>query len=176
MIGLLLKGDYPMLGPIALDSSFFAFLGLLIFLGIVWGVGVPKMVTKALDARSETIAREIAEAERLRKEAEALLVSIDAKRLAAESDAKALVENAKAEAVQLRVEAEKALSDQIARRSAAAQARIARAEQQATQEIRAIAADVATRAAELVLAKKLDSAAQEKLFETGLADMTKRFS
>jgi F-type H+-transporting ATPase subunit b len=176
MISLLLKADYPMLGPITLDSSFFAFLGLLIFLGIVWAVGVPKMVTKALDDRAATIAREIAEAERLRREAEALLASIDAKRIAAEAEAKALVENARAEAVHLKAEAEKALAEQIARRSAAAQARIARAEEQATRDIRAIAADVAAKAAELVLVKKLDAGAQEKLFETGLSEMGKRFS
>ena len=64
----------------ALDQTFFAFVGLLIFLGIVVYLKVPGMMAKSLDDRADQIRNELAEAKRLREEAQHLLAEYQRKR------------------------------------------------------------------------------------------------
>ena len=51
------------------DAEFFVLLGFLVFVGVLIYFGVPRMVLKALDARGEAIAAELAQAAKLRQEA-----------------------------------------------------------------------------------------------------------
>ena len=44
------------------DAEFFVLLGFLVFVGVLIYFGVPRMVLKALDARGEAIAAELAQA------------------------------------------------------------------------------------------------------------------
>ena len=79
------------------DAEFWVGIALLIFLAIMVWLKVPGMVAKALDAQADKIRGELAEAERLRKEAEELLASIRVRREAAEKQAAELVANAEIE-------------------------------------------------------------------------------
>ena len=62
-------------------------IGLLLFIGIVIFVGVPKLVAGALDAKAAKIQAELDEAARLRAEAEALLAQIRQEKAEAEAQA-----------------------------------------------------------------------------------------
>jgi len=68
-----------------------------------------------LDARSNRIKNELAEAQKLRSEAEALLASFEQKRKDAEAEAAAIVAQAKSEAEMIAVEARKRLEEFVAR-------------------------------------------------------------
>ena len=154
-----------------MDATFYAFVALIIFLGILWKLGIHKQILNTLDSRSTTIAKELAEAQRLRDEAERLLKSYDAKRVEAEREAAATLEQAKKDAAQLAADAKTQLDEAIQRRLRQAQERIARAEEQTIAEIRGAAADAAVNAAGLVLSQKLGKAEQSKLVSAGIAEL-----
>lgn len=154
-----------------LDATFYATVGLAIFLGVLWKVGIHKQILGTLDGRAADIAKELAEAQRLRDEAERLLKSYDAKRVEAEREAAATLEQAKKDAAQLAADAKVQLDDAIKRRMRQAQERIARAEAQTIAEIRGAAADAAVNAAGVVLQQKLGAAEQSKLVSAGIAEL-----
>ena len=64
----------------ALDATFFAFVGLVLFLALVVYLKVPGMMAKSLDDRADQIRNELAEAKRLREEAQHLLAEYQRKR------------------------------------------------------------------------------------------------
>ena len=69
------------------DAEFFVLLGFLVFVGILIYFGAHRIVLKALDARGEAIAAELAQAAKLRQEATALLASFEKKSAEAEANA-----------------------------------------------------------------------------------------
>ncbi len=133
------------------DAEFFVALGFLLFVLMMGYLGVHKRITGELDRRTKQVANELAEAKRVRDEAEKLLASYTEKARQAEAEAASIVQQAKAEAEALAQEAAVRMQDFITRRSKQAEAKIALAEAQATAEVRAAAADAAVSAAELVL-------------------------
>jgi F-type H+-transporting ATPase subunit b len=141
--------------------SFFVFIGLLAYLG------VHRKLLAGLDARGEKIAAQLAEAERLRNEAAALLKSYDAKRIAAEKEAEGIVAAAKDEAMRLEADAKAKLEDFVKRRTAQAELKIRQAEEQATAEVRSAAVDLATKAAASILA----SGKGDDAFKAGLVEV-----
>ncbi len=157
------------------DPTFIAQLALALFVGLLVYLKVPGMITKALDEQSLKIARELDDARRLRSEAEALLASFAAKQAQAESDAKDIVERARTEAERIAAEARQTLAEQVARRVSAAQDRIARAEAQAVNDIKAAAAEASTEAARILLTERLDAGGRSKIFSAGLAELKDAF-
>jgi len=135
-----------------LDATFWAFIGLVIFLALMVYFKVPGFITRALDSRIARIEADLDEARRLREEAQALLAEYERKRKAAESEAADIVAAAKDEAERMTAEAEAALENLVARRTRAVEDKIAQAEAQALSEVRARSADVAVEAARLLLA------------------------
>ena len=107
------------------DAEFFVLLGFLVFVGVLIYFGVPRMVLKALDARGEAIAAELAQAAKLRQEATSLLASFEKKSAEAEANAAAIVAEARAQAEHLNVEAGERLKEFIVRRTKQAEAKIA---------------------------------------------------
>lgn len=138
-------------------ATIWATISLLIFIGIVIYFGVPKMITKMLDQRIAQIEEDLAEAKRLRVEAEALLVDYERKRASAEGEAESIVTAAREEAKRLADEASAKLTDLIARRTKAVQDKIAQAEAQALGEVRASAAELTVAAARIVLSQQMTS-------------------
>jgi F-type H+-transporting ATPase subunit b len=146
------------------DPTFWTGVALLIFLGILFKFGVHKLIVSGLDARGEKVANQLAEAERLRNEAAALLKSYEEKRKVAEKEAADLVEAAKAEAKRVEAEARTKLDEFVKRRTAQAELKIAQAEQQASADVRKAAAELAVKAASGILgAAKGDDAFAEGL-------------
>jgi F-type H+-transporting ATPase subunit b len=158
------------------DAEFFVLLGFIVFVGVLIYFGVPRMVLKALDARGEAIAAELAQAAKLRQEATSLLASFERKSAEAEANAAAIIAEARAQADQLGVEAAERLKEFIARRTKQAEAKIALAEAQASAEVRAAAADHAARAAEIVLADQMKGSAGADLVAHEISEIKTRLS
>ncbi|WP_150524450.1 F0F1 ATP synthase subunit B [Roseibium sediminis] len=138
-----------------MDATFWALIGLVLFIALIAYLKVPGKIGGALDKRADDIRDELEEARRLREEAQALLSDYQRKRHEAEEEAANIVAEATAEAERLTVETNKALEEMIARRTKAAEDKIAQAESQAVKEVRSKAADIAVRAAEDILSSKI---------------------
>ena len=134
------------------DAPFWALLSLIIFIGIMIYLKVPGQVTAALDRRAAGIRNELDQARRLREEAQALLADYQRRAREAEVEAEEIIDQAKREAEALSVEAKRRMEEYVAGRTRMAEQKIAQAEVQALQEVRALSADVAIAAAEKLLA------------------------
>ncbi|MBX9739443.1 MAG: ATP F0F1 synthase subunit B [Beijerinckiaceae bacterium] len=155
----------------ALNDSFFVAVGFVLFVLLLGYLGVHKKLTGALDERADKIRAELAEAQRLREEAAAVLASYEKKRAEAEAEAQAIVTQARAEAEQLSRETAERMADFVARRTRQAETKIAAAEAQAALDVRAAAADAAVKAAEIVLAADSKGATGEQLVAKGIQDL-----
>ena len=138
-------------------------------------VGVPKALTGMLDARAQKVRDQLAEAERLRREAEQLLASITKEREAAEKMAAEILANAKEQAERLKAQAKIQLEEQIKRRAELAERKIAQAEAQAAAEVKAAAADLAAGIAEQVLSARLSSGS-DPLIERSIQELPTKLS
>jgi len=151
-----------------INEEFYVALGFLIFVGILLYLGVHTKINAALDRRAERIRNELAEAVRLREEAAALLASFEKRRADAEAEAEALVAQARAEAELLAKEAHERLTEFVQRRTQQAENKIANAEAQALAQVKAVAADAATTAAEVLLKDEAKGAFGQKLIKQGI--------
>ena len=156
------------------DAEFWVGVALVIFLGVLVWVKVPGMAMKALDARADLIRAELAEAERLRKEAEDLLAQIRTRGEETERHAADMLANAEVEAKRMESEARVRLDEQIKRRAELAERKIAQAEAQAAADVKAAAADLAAEAAGAVLAARLAGASSDPLVDKALAELSAR--
>ena len=153
------------------SAEFWVGVAFVIFWGILFYYGVPKRLLGSLDSRGKRIADELAEARRLREDAQRLLKEFESKRAAAEREAAEIVSSAKEEAERLAREAQEKMADFVKRRTAAAETKIAQAEAQATAEVRSAAVDAAVRASERVLRGELAGANAEALLTKSLGDV-----
>jgi len=129
------------------DNTFFAFVALVIFFGVVFWAGAHKKAGKALDDRAAAIAKELADAQKLREDAEKLLADYKQKKLDAEKEAADIIASAKTQAAEYAEEAKARLTETLARRTKQAENKIAQAEAAATKEVRGRATDLAIAAA-----------------------------
>lgn len=149
-----------------LDATFWALICLLIVIGIAIYLKVPGMIAKGLDARIAKVEVDLAEAARLRADAEALLAEYEARRKEAESEAEGILAAAREEADRLTVEAQASLEDLVARRTKAVEEKIAQAEAQAIADVRSRSADIAVEAARLLLAEEAKDKGSELVDES----------
>jgi F-type H+-transporting ATPase subunit b len=126
---------------------------------------VPALIAKALDDRAAAIRKELDEARRLREEAQSLLADYQKKHRSAGQEADAIVEQARREAQLYAQETRAALAETLERRTRQAEDKIARAEAQAVDDVRAAAVDMAIAAAEKVLREKASGAAGAALID-----------
>jgi F-type H+-transporting ATPase subunit b len=152
-------------------ATFYAFVALVIFLAAMVYLGIPGKIGGALDTRSKRIEDELAEAVRLREEAQALLSEYARKASEAEREAANIIAEAKTDALRLTEETTKSLEELIARRTKAAESKIAQAESQAVAAVRARAADVAIAAAEQVLKARIVGEAASDLMSRSIAEV-----
>jgi F-type H+-transporting ATPase subunit b len=159
----------------ALDATFWATLALFVFIGVMLYLKVPKIIAGQLDNRIGKIEADLAEAERLRAEAKALLEDYQRKRQDAEKEAEGIVAAAREEAFRLTAEAGQSLETLIARRTKAVEEKIAQAEAQAVAEVRARSADLAVAAARVLLQKQMASKG-DALVEQSIKDVGERLN
>jgi F-type H+-transporting ATPase subunit b len=159
-----------------LDQTFFAFVALLIFLALVVYFKVPGMMAKSLDDRADQIRNELAEAKRLREEAQHLLAEYQRKRKEAEAEAAHIVAAAEREAEMLTAEAKKKTEEFVANRTVLSEQKIKQAEVDAMKAVRSAAVDLAIAAAGSVLAKKADAKIQSDLFQNAVGEVKARLN
>ena len=133
------------------EAEFWVALGFFAFLGLLGYLGVHRMLAKSLDDRAARIKAELDEARKLREEAAQLLADYQRKRQEAEGEAQGIIEGAKAEAERMAAEAKAKVEEFVARRTKMAETKIAQAEAQAAAEVRGAAAEAAVAAAEKIL-------------------------
>jgi F-type H+-transporting ATPase subunit b len=160
----------------AFDATFFALVGLVLFLALVAYLKVPAMMTKALDKRADNIRDELDQAKRLREEAQALLAEYQRKRKEAEAEAADILAAAQREAAMLTEEARQKTEEFVARRNALSEQKIRQAETDAIGAVRSAAVDLAIAAAEKVIAAKADAATQNTLFDKSMAQVKTRLN
>ncbi len=156
------------------DLSFWAAVGLLIFVGIMLYFGAPKLRRPAiLDKRAETIRNELDEARRLPREAQAVLAEYQRKAREAEHEAEEIVEQARREAAAYAAEAIGATDEYVARRTKIAEQKIdlGREPLRCRRSV-ALSTDVAIAAAERILRSKVAGTEAERLV-TGAIDEVK---
>ncbi|MBE0691727.1 MAG: F0F1 ATP synthase subunit B [Aquamicrobium sp.] len=154
-----------------MDATFWALVGLILFIAVVVYFGAPGMINKSLDARAERIRHDLDEARRLRDEAQQLLAEYQRKHKEAEQEAGDIVAAAKREADVLVAEAKQKTEDYVARRTALAEQKIAQAERDAVAEVRGRAVDIAVEAAGRLLADKVDAGTNATLFKSAVAEV-----
>jgi F-type H+-transporting ATPase subunit b len=135
---------------------------------------VPAAIGKALDDRIKLIRDQLAEAESLRKEAEALKAEYEKKAKSVDKDRDALLERARHEADEIVAKAKTDAEALIARRTRMAEDKIAAEERTAIYQLRAATADAATKAAARLIAERHDSRSDEKLVDQAIRELAGR--
>src|SRR5436305_10470806 len=126
---------------------------LVVFAILIWKK-VPAAIGRSLDSKIALIRDQLAEAESLRKEAEALKAEYEAKSASADKDREALLEPARQEAEEIVPKAKTDAETLIERRTRMAEDKIAAEERLAVDPLRAAAADAAAKAAARLIAER----------------------
>jgi F-type H+-transporting ATPase subunit b len=147
-----------------------------LFLLILFYYQVPKLVAKSLDARADAIRKELDEARRLREEAQALLADYQSRHRNVGQEADAIVDQARRESEAFSRQTRVSLKETLDRRTKQAEDKIARAETQAVDEVRAAAIEVAMAAAERILREKTSGAGGASLVDQSIRDLKGRLN
>ena len=147
-----------------------------LFIGLGIYLKVPAMLAKMLDERADKIGKELAEAKKLREEAQALLAEYQKKRAEAEKDAANIVAQAKLEAESYSVETRKKLAETIERRTKQAAQKIAQAEAAAIKEVRTTATEAAIAAASKLVGEAVQGTKGVKLIDESIAAVKSRLN
>jgi len=153
------------------SAEFWVAIAFLIFVGLMLYLKVPALLSKMLDDRAETIRKELDEARRLREEAQDLLADYQRKQREADAEAQKIIEAAHREAETLKAEGERAMKEQLGRRTRMAEEKIARAEAQALAEVKAAAVEAAAAAAETIVRGKVSGGLGSGLVDESIRDV-----
>ncbi len=159
-----------------MDATFWALVGLIIFLAILVYLKVPAAIARSLDDRADRIAKELEEARRLREEAQALLAEYHRKRKEAEEEASNIIAAATREAKAFVDEAKQKTEEYVARRNKLAEQKISSAETEAINEVRSLAVDLAVAAASKIVSDKVDAKTEGALFKSSLEEVKARLN
>ena len=157
-----------------LTAPAFIALAMIVVIAILVWKKVPGAIGRALDNKIALIRDQLAEAESLRKEAEALKAEYEAKAKSADKDREALLERAKHEADEIVAKAKTDAEALIERRTRMAEDKIAAEERAAVEQLRAAAAEAATKAAAKLIAERHDPATDEKLVNQAIGEIAAR--
>jgi F-type H+-transporting ATPase subunit b len=157
-------------------AEFWVAIAFGVFLLILLYFRVPKLIAKSLDDRGEAIRKELDEARRLREEAQHLLEDYQKKHRNVGQEAEAILELARREAEAFAQETRASLKDTLERRTQQAEDKIARAEAQAVDEVRAAAIELAVAAAEKILREKVSGAGGGALVDQSIRELKGRLN
>ncbi|MEM1162565.1 MAG: ATP F0F1 synthase subunit B [Pseudomonadota bacterium] len=156
------------------NTSFMALISLVLFFGLLWYMGVHKFVGKALDDRADGIRGELAEATKLKEEAQALFAEFERKQRDVQEQADEIVARAKSEAEAAAEKAKEDIAHSIERRLKAADEQIAMAEANAVNEVKDKAVAIAVAAAGDLLSSQVSGETAEGLVEAAIKDVGSR--
>jgi F-type H+-transporting ATPase subunit b len=149
-------------------------LAMLVVIAMLIWKRVPAAIAGALDSKIALIRDQLAEAESLRKEAEALKAEYEAKAASADKDREALLERARHEADEIVAKAKTDAEALVERRTRMAEDKIAAEERAAVEQLRAAAADAAAKAAARLIAERHDAATDAQLVDHAIKEIAGR--
>ena len=152
------------------DPAFWAAVAFVIFIAAT-AKPISRLLTAGLDKRADKIRSDLEEAEKLREEAQDLLASYQRKQRDALAEAEAIIAHAGEEAERLAVQERDKLEAALERRQKQAIDRIAQAEAQALDLVRAKTVDVALDATREYLAKELKENHSDALTDAAIKDL-----
>lgn len=153
------------------DPTFWVLVAFVIFVGAT-ARPISRLVTGGLDKRADKIRADLEEAENLREEAQDLLAGYQRKQRDAIEEAEAIVAHAGEEAERLAQQGAEKLEASLERRKNLALERIARAEAQAIDSVRAKTVDVALDATRDFLSHELKAKQADALIESAIKDLS----
>ncbi|MES2156525.1 MAG: F0F1 ATP synthase subunit B [Pseudomonadota bacterium] len=161
------EGVAPHTDPkaVGMDATAWVSLAMAVFIGILLFKKVPALIGGVLDGRIAQIREQLAEASRLRAEADALKAEYEAKLAAAVGEAEAMRKSAEHEAETLIADAKVNAEALIVRRQKMAEDKIGAAERTAVAAIRTRAVNAATAAAAVLIAQGHDAKADKALVD-----------
>jgi len=158
-------------GSVFTDPTFWVAGSFVVFVGGVMYAKAHKKIAGMLDERTAAIRNQLDEAKAIREDAEKLLNDYQRKQRDAEKEAADMVAQAKEDAKIMAKEAKADIKAMAERRTRAAEAKIAQAEANAIKEVRAVAVDVAIKAAGTVFADKLKGKEGSALVDKAITDV-----
>lgn len=150
---------------VAIAFAIFVFLFVRYLLPVIGG---------ALDTRAAKIRTQLEQAAKLKEEAQALLATYEKQKKEAQKQAKEILATAKRDADAIRAKANEELKLALERRTKQAEEKIARAEAEATQSIRAQLIDIATEAARQVITDQLKDQKDDPAITRALASIERQ--
>ncbi|OHC97799.1 MAG: F0F1 ATP synthase subunit B [Sphingomonadales bacterium GWF1_63_6] len=167
------EGVVPHTDPeaVGMDATAWVSLAMAAFIAILLFKKVPALIGGVLDGRIAQIKEQLAEATRLRAEAEALKGEYEAKLAAAAGEADAMRKAAEHEAEGLLADAKLNAEALIVRRQKMAEDKIGAAERAAIVAIRAKAVNAATTAAAVLIAQGHDAQADKALVDRAISGL-----
>lgn len=156
---------------LGMDATMWVALAMLLVIGLAVWKKVPALVGGMLDKQIDAIREQLAAAERIRQEAEALKAEYEAKAKVAAADAEAMRVAAEEEAKLIVAKAKSDATALIGRRTKSAEEKIVAAERAAIAEVRARAATAATAAAAAIIAEQHDVKADKPLIDSTIASL-----
>ena len=148
-------------------------LAMIVVLAVIVWKKVPAAIGKALDDKIALIRNQLAEAESLRQDAEALKAEYEAKAKSADKDRDALLERARHEADDIVAKAKADAEALVERRTRMAEDKIAAEERAAIDQLRAAAAGAAANAAARLIAERHDAASDERLVTQAIGEIAR---
>ncbi|KEC55339.1 F0F1 ATP synthase subunit B [Bartonella koehlerae] len=153
-----------------MTDTFWAFVGLVLFLALLIYFEVPEMVLRYLDVRAKRIKDELDEALRLREEAQEVLSEYQRKHVEAEKDAQEIIAAAKREVEAVVSQARIKAEEYVKNRNKLAEQKIAQAEADAIRMVSSSAIDLAVSAARILIERELDSHKENELIKEALVE------
>jgi F-type H+-transporting ATPase subunit b len=147
-----------------------------LFVALILYLKVPAKLAVMLDERAAKIAKELAEARKLREEAQALLNDFQKRRATADKDAAEIVALARTEAEAYAAETRRKLAETLERRTKQAEQKIAQAEALAVKEVRNLATDVAIAAATGLVGDAMKGSKGAALVDQSIAAVRSRLN
>ena len=148
-------------------------LAMIAVLALMMWKKVPAAIGKALDQKIALIREQLAEAETLRTEAEALKAEYEAKAKSADKERKAMLDRAAKEADEIVAKAGKDAEALVERRTRLAEDKIAAEERAAIDQVRAVAADAAAKAAAKLIVERQNAATDAKIVDRAIAEIAR---
>lgn len=155
------------------DTNVWVLLSFVLFVALVWKAG-KKAVLSKLDARIESVRRDIETAESLRVEAQELLAQFQRKQREAAKEAESIVAHARLQAEEVRRTMEKDLDEAASRREQMLRDRLRRMEENAIADIRNYASELAVKATAEIIAANMDEKVNARLVDESIKNITAR--
>ena len=156
------------------NAPMFISLAMIIVIALMIWKKVPGAIAKALDSKIDTIRQQLAEAESLRKDAEALRAEYEARTKSADKEAATILERARHEAEAIVAQAKESADALVERRQRMAEDKIAAEERAALDQLRATTADAARKAATQLIRERVDAKADEAIVGHAIKSIASR--